>query len=126
MFREIKPKDFYFFSLVRNDFPDATPVALHLLTITRLLDEEEDVLYHIPASMIECIGWWMNKTLIEEKIMELKDWYNLAFHLQKQRWTEDQDWLEDQPMSKIMLMLDTQSTFNKEQEMEQKKAARKR
>ena len=58
--------------------------------------------------------------------MKLEDWYNLAFHLQKQRWTEAMDWLEDQPMSKILLMLDTQSKFNKEQELEQKKASRRK
>ena len=100
-------------------------MAFHLLMLVKLLDDEEDVLFHIPASMIECALWWIEKNLLEEKLMKLEDWYNLAFHLQKQRWTADQDWLEDQPMSKVLLMLDTQSKFNKEQEMEMKKNRKK-
>jgi hypothetical protein len=124
--REITPRDFYFFSLVENDFPEASGAAFHLLMAVRLLDEEEDVLFHIPANMIACLIWWMGKNLIEEKLMRLDDWYNLAFHLQKQRWGDALDWLEIQPMSKILLMLDTQAKFNKEQEMEQKKNARRK
>jgi hypothetical protein len=91
------------------------------LLIAKLLDSEEDILFHIPGGMVAVLIWWMNKNLIEEKLMRLDDWYNLAFHLQKQRWTSAMDWLEDQPMSKILLMLDTQSKFNKEQENEMRR-----
>ena len=97
-----------------------------MLVLAKLLDDDEEILYHIPAGMVEVLIWWVNKNLLEEKLMKLDDWFNLSFHLQKQRWGTDMDWLEDQPMSKILLMLDTQSKFNKEQEMEQRKSARRK
>ena len=97
-----------------------------MLFLARLLDDDEEVLLHIPSGMISVLLWWVQKNIFEDKLMKLKDWFNLSFHLQKQRWGADMDWLEDQPMPKILLMLDTQSTFNKEQEMEAKKNQRKR
>ena len=124
--RELTPKDFYWFSVCENDFPDCSPAAFHMLFLARLLDDDEEVLLHIPSGMISVLLWWVQKNIFEDKLMKLKDWFNLSFHLQKQRWGADMDWLEDQPMPKILLMLDTQSTFNKEQEMEAKKNQRKR
>ena len=125
VFREVIPKDFYFFSLLQNDFPACSPLAFHLLMVARFLDEDESILFHIPATIVQVLAWWVERNILEEKIMKLEDWYNLAFHLQKQRWGADMEWLEDQPMSKILLMLDTQSKFNKEQELEAKKNRRK-
>jgi hypothetical protein len=84
------------------------------------------VLFHIPAGMIEVLIWWVQKNILEEKVMQLKDWFNLVFHLQKQRWGTDMDWIESQPMPKVLLMLDTQSSYNREQDMEAKKNARRK
>ena len=50
----------------------------------------------------------------------------MAFHLCKQRWDDSIDYLERQPMSKVLLMMRIQSTFNEKQEREMKKSARKR
>ncbi len=58
--------------------------------------------------------------------MKVEQWLELAFHLCKQRWDSSVDWLENQPVSKILLMADIQSKFVEKQNEENKKAARRR
>ena len=58
--------------------------------------------------------------------MKLDKWLEMAFHLCKQRWDDSIDYLERQPMSKILLMMRIQGNFNEKQEREMKKSARKR
>ena len=124
--REVCPKDFYWFSVVENDFPDLTATAMSLLLIALLSDEDESVLDLIPASAIGPLAGWMMKELVEERIMKVDKWLEMAFHLCKQRWDESIEWIEQQPMSKVMLMMRIQSQFNEKQEREMKKSSRKR
>jgi hypothetical protein len=124
--REVCPKDFYWFSVVENDFPDLSPTAQTLLIIALLCDEDEAVLNLIPASSIGPLVKWMTKELIEERIMKVDKWLEMAFHLCKQRWDESIEWIEQQPMSKVLLMMRIQSQFNEKQEREMKKSSRKR
>ena len=91
-----------------------------------LLDVEEEDLMKIPSSCIQPALWWMSKNLLEEKVMKLDAWLTTAFHLQKQRWDASIDWLEQQPMSKVLLMIDIQSKFGEEQERKMKQASRKK
>ena len=58
--------------------------------------------------------------------MTVTSWLETAFHLQKQRWDDSIDWLEQQPMSKILLMTSVQGKFCEEQEREMKKSQRKK
>ena len=76
--------------------------------------------------MVHVLAWWIEANLLKEKLMELTDWYELAFHLQKQRWTETTDWMEQQPMSKVLLMMNVQSKFNEEQNAAMKRNSRKK
>ena len=124
--REVCPRDFYWFSLIENDFKDFSPKGVTLLLIALLSDEDESVLDQIPASSINPLISWMSKELIEERIMKLDKWLEMAFHLCKQRWDDSIDYLERQPMSKILLMMRIQGNFNEKQEREMKKSARKR
>lgn len=80
----------------------------------------------IPASSIGPLVKWMTKELIEERIMKVDKWLEMAFHLCKQRWDESIEWIEQQPMSKVLLMMRIQSQFNEKQEREMKKSSRKR
>ena len=124
--REVCPRDFYWFSVVENDFPDLSPLAQTLLMIALLSDEDESVLDLIPASSIGPLAKWMMKELVEERIMKVDKWLEMAFHLCKQRWDESIEWIEQQPMSKVLLMMRIQSQFNEKQEREMKKSSRKR
>ena len=94
--------------------------------VALLCDEDEAVLDLIPASSISPLAKWMMKELIEERIMKVDKWLEMAFHLCKQRWDESIEWIEQQPMSKVLLMMRIQSQFNEKQEREMKKSSRKR
>jgi hypothetical protein len=58
--------------------------------------------------------------------MPLEQWLTTAFHLCKQRWDSSIDWLESQPVPKVLLMIDIVNAHVKAQEAEMKKAARKK
>lgn len=126
LFREVIPKDFYWFALVENDFPDISPTLQMLLVISMLLDSDESVLDDIPKRHIGALNWWVSREVLNEKIMKLDQWYDTAFHLCKQRFDSTMDWMENEPVSKLLLMTHTVSKFAKEQEREMRKARRKK
>jgi len=126
IFREVCPRDYYWFSLLENDFKDAPPVVTNLQTLTVLMDGDEDDLLKVPKRQAGVLVWWMTKTLLDEKIMKLDQWYETAFHLCKQRFDYTMDWMESQPVSKILLMSQIVTKVAKEQEREMKKARRKK
>lgn len=125
-FRELRPGDFYFFSLIDNDHPDISQTHLSLLLIARLAGLSEDDLEVLPARYISCIAKWMGPELLNDRVMKIDQWLELAFHLCKQRWDSTIEWLEKQPVSKILLMAKIQSDFVTKQNEETKRAARKR
>lgn len=69
---------------------------------------------------------WAVDTLIDQTILTLENWLEVAYHLCKQRWDESIEWLETQPMSKINLMIDIVKKHADEQEKEMKKAAKRK
>ena len=89
------------------------------------MEGDEADLLHIPKSAIAPLLWWMSKNLLEEKVMKLDQWYETAFHLCKQRFDMTMDWMETQPISKILLMVQVLTKHAKEQEREMRKARRK-
>lgn len=111
--------------MVENDFPDLNPTILGLLIFVTLLDEDEHVLDSIPSRHIAPVIQWMMNELIAEKIMKVDAWLEMAFHLCKQRWDDTAEWLEGQPMSKILLMGRVQTKFVEAQNREMKKARKK-
>lgn len=125
-FRELRPDDFYFFSLIENDHPDITQTHLSLLLIAKLAGLSEHDLEILPARFISPIAKWMGPELLNDRVMKVDQWLELAFHLCKQRWDSTVEWLEKQPVSKILLMAKIQSDFVTKQNEETKRAARKR
>jgi len=125
-FREICPKDFYWFAVVENDYGDLSESHKTLLVFVMLLDVDEEDLMKIPSCCLGPSLWWMTKNLLEERIMPLDSWLSTAFHLQKQRWDSSIEWLEQQPMSKILLMINIQSKFGEEQDRKMKQSSRKK
>ena len=126
IFREVCPRDYYWFSLVENDYPDCPPLVQNLQTMALLLDGDEEDLMLVPKREAGVLLWWIGKNLLDEKVMKLDQWYETAFHLCKQRFDMTMDWMESQPDSKILLMAQVATKVAKEQEREMKKARRKK
>lgn len=124
--RDVIPKDFYWYALVENDYPDMTPSHRMLQLVSMLLDQDESVLDEIPIHHFKVLTWWLSANVLEEKIMSLDQWYQTAFHLCKQRYDATMEWMEEQPVPKILLMIQTLSQYAKEQEREMRKARRKK
>lgn len=122
--REVCPRDFYWFALLENDYPDLSPVIVNLQTLALLLEGDEEDLMSIPYTAVEPLIWWLTENLLNEKLMKLDQWYEIAFHLCKQRFDMTMDWMESQPISKILLMTQVVTKFAKEQEREMRKSRR--
>ena len=125
--REVCPRDFYWFSLVENDYPDLEPGLFNILLLLILTDADEDnhELDLIPVECLAPLSSWMMKELVSERIMKVEQWLEMSFHLCKQRWDDTTEWLESQPMSKILLMSRVVSKFVAEQNREMKKGSKK-
>ena len=126
LFRDVIPKDFYWFQLLENDFPDIDATLQFLLLLCMFLDDDESVLDKIPKRHVSILSRWIGTEILNEKVMKLDDWFKISFHLCKQRFDSTMEWLENQPVPKILLMTNTLTQFNKEQEREMRKARRKK
>jgi hypothetical protein len=124
--RELRPKDYYFFSLINNDFPDITQNHFVLLIICRLAGLCEEDLGMIPAKFVKPLSEWLGPNVLNDRVMTVEQWLEMAFHLCKQRWDSSVEWLEQQPVSKILLMAKLQSDFASKQNEEMKRASRKK
>ena len=127
MLREVCPRDFYWFSLVENDYPNLEPGLFNILLLLILTDADEDnhELDLIPVRCLAPLSSWVMKELVSERIMKVEQWLEMSFHLCKQRWDDTTEWLESQPMSKILLMSRVVSKFVAEQNREMKKGSKK-
>ena len=45
---------------------------------------------------------WAAENLLAERIMSVESWLEMAFHLCKQRWDQSIEWLELQPVPKLL------------------------
>lgn len=126
LLREPCPRDYYWFATLENEFPDISPVLSNLMTLAVMMDGREEDLDIIPKKCVGPLIWWMSQNLLNEKIMQLEQWFETAFHLCKQRFDVTMDWLESQPVPKILLMTRVLTKFSQEQQREMKKASRKR
>jgi len=93
--------------------------------IERLLVNPE-VLEKATSQQTRTVLKWAVENLLEKNILTVENWLEVAYHLCKQRWDSSIDWLENQPMSKINLMIDIIKRHNEEQEKEMKKNARRK
>jgi hypothetical protein len=118
-FREICPKDFYYAQILRNREEGSFPLLMRLLLNPDALDQ-------LKISQTRKIFAWAVQELLEQKILTVENWLEASYHLCKQRWDQSVDWLEMQPMSKVLAMIDIVKKFAEEQKDEIKKASRKR
>lgn len=93
--------------------------------ISRLLLNPE-ILEHTSIVQTRTIVKWGADTLLDQKVLTVENWLEIAFHLCKQRWDSSVDWLETQPMSKINAMIDIMKNFADDQEKQMKKNARRK
>ena len=117
--REITPKDLYYAQILRQEEKS------FLLLVERMILNPE-TLEELNPTGFDALVKWITENLLDEKVLPVENWLELAFHLCKQRWDSSIDWLETQPMSKVMLMVDILKKFNEQQDDAAKKAARKR
>ena len=118
-FREIIPKDFYLAQVLRQSDRSQLELVEKILLNKDVLDEATS------AQTRQAIKWVV-ETLLDKTILTLENWLEIAYHLCKQRWDDSIEWLENQPMSKINLMIDIVKKHADEQEKEMKKNARKK
>lgn len=85
-----------------------------------------DVLDDIKSYQLRSALTWISENLLDGKLLTVENWLEIGFHLCKQRWDSTIDWLENQPMSKVMLMVDIVKKHNEHQEDQMKKNARRK
>jgi hypothetical protein len=93
--------------------------------ISRLIQNPE-VLGQFSVSETKSVLSWVGEHLINEKVLSVENWLEVGFHLCKQRWDSSIDWLENQPMSKILAMISILEDFAEKQEKSMKDSARKK
>ncbi len=70
------------------------------------------------------LDWVVNELLVE-KIMTVENWMEASYHLCKQRWDSSIDWLEVQPISKVLTMISIVNKHAEQQEAQMKKASKR-
>lgn len=85
-----------------------------------------EVLDSIPIWAFRQAVTWCVENILDNNVLTVENWLEVSFHLCKQRWDSSVDWLETQPMSKVMTMIDIVKRHNERQEDEAKKASRRR
>lgn len=118
-FREVVPKDFYLAQILRQSEKNQIELILRLLLNPEVLDE-------ITSTQFRQAIQWTGKTLLDQTILTVENWLEVAYHLCKQRWDSSIDWLEAQPMSKVQTMIEIVKKHAEEQDRAMKKNARKK
>jgi hypothetical protein len=118
-FREVIPKDFYFAQILRQTERSQLELLERLLVNPDILEEAK-------ASHTRAAMKWAAEALLNQTVLTVENWLEVAYHLCKQRWDSSVDWLETQPMSKINAMIDIVKRHAEEQEKEMKKSARRK
>ena len=117
-FRELCPKDFYLAQILR-DKDSSILLLLDRLTL------EDSALNHFSTKQARKLLDWVVEELLSEKIMSVENWLESSYHLCKQRWDSSIDWLETQPISKILTMISIVNKHVEQQEAQIKKSARR-
>jgi len=118
-FREIRPKDFYYAQILRSDSSTYFPLIVRLVLNPEVLDE-------YTVNQTKKLFEWATTNLLQEKVLTVENWLEVAFNLCKQRWDSSVDWLELQPMSKVLAMLDVVNKYVEAQNDEIKKSSRRK
>lgn len=117
--REVKPKDFYYAQILRQQEEGFIPLIQRLLL-------NPDCLDLVTISESRAVFTWISETVLQQNVLTVENWLEVAFHLCKQRWDSSLDWLEEQPMSKVQTMIQIVKNHADEQEKAMKKSAKKK
>ena len=128
MVRELTPKDLYYIEVLKkeNGGEEIPQVQFFLEMISRLSDFEMEEVMNFHVGKFRPLMSWFAKEILESKVMTVYQWLEVSFHLMKQRWDSSLDWMEEQPMSKILTMIDVLTKFNERQNAEMKKSTRRK
>lgn len=85
-----------------------------------------EVLDSVPSARFRTVLEWAEENLLKERVFLVENWLEVGFHLCKQRWDGSMDWLETQPISKVLTMIDIVKKHADAQEAEMKKASRRK
>ena len=119
-FREVTPKDFYLAQVLRQK-QDSNYLEL----VLRLFLNQE-ILEVTSAKSFRKALTWVTENILNGKLLTVENWMEISFHLCKQRWDSSMDWLETQPMSKILMMIDILQKHVERENNEIKKSSRRR
>ena len=118
-FREVVPKDFYLAQILRQNEKSQMELILRLYLNPDTSDE-------LTSTQFRQVIKWVGEALLDQTILTVENWMEVAYHLCKQRWDSSMDWLETQPMSKVQTMIEIVKKHAEDQAKEMKKNARKR
>jgi hypothetical protein len=118
-FREVTPKDFYLAQILRQGDKGQFELIIRLFLNPEVLDE-------VTSSQFRHVVKWIGETLLDQTILTVENWLEVAYHLCKQRWDSSIDWLESQPMSKIQTMIEIVKKHAEDQDKEMKRNSRKK
>jgi hypothetical protein len=97
-----------------------------MLPLVSRLIQNPDALDQLTVTKTEELFNWIGTELINEKVLSVENWLEVGFHLCKQRWDSSIEWLEKQPMSKILAMLSILEDFAEKQEKAMKDSSKRK
>jgi hypothetical protein len=103
--REIKPKDFYLAASLQDREESLTSLVLELILNPQVLEQ-----YNLRET--RHFLKWLEVNEIRENIMGVQSWLELALYLNKGKWDQSVDWLEEQPLSKIRVFAEASNSYN--------------
>lgn len=126
--RDLTPKDLYFIEALKKEHggDDIPQNQFFMEMISRLSDFDMDQVLDLQVDQFRPLVLWFAKEVLENKVMTIYQWLEISFHLMKQRWDSSLDWLENQPMSKVLAMVDVMTKHAERQNAEMKKSSRRK
>lgn len=85
--------------------------AVRILCRLSVSRSQEEKILLLPIPEFNYLSLKVSEVVLNGKVMTPNEWLELAFHFCKQRWDDSVDWLEKQPMSKILVMVDIQVNY---------------
>lgn len=94
--------------------------------ISHLSEVDMETVMELRVSTFKSLVKWFSKEILEGKVMTAYQFLEICFHLMKQRWDSSLEWLEKQPMSKLLTMVDILSKMAERQNKEMQRSSRKK
>lgn len=118
LYRELTGKDLYLLALwedIKGEEylrdPEVQTILMSMLSCEPYKITEDELL-DLPVEVFYKYLQWFIENRLVDRVMGLNEWLTLCFHLMKQRWQSDLEWLERLPIVKVLQMSDIQSSFH--------------